>query len=104
MARIVSIGAALQDVYLVDHDDFGTNSRGFFNQLELGTKVDIDKIQFSVGGGATNAATTFARNGHESIFMGCIANDPAGTAITNSLDDEGIDSSYVTYTDRAQTG
>ncbi len=104
MARIVSIGAALQDVYLVDHDDFGTNSRGFFNQLELGTKVDIDKIQFSVGGGATNAATTFARNGHESIFMGCIANDPAGTAIINSLDDEGIDSSYVTYTDRAQTG
>ena len=104
MARIVSICAALQDVYLVDHDDFGTNSRGFFNQLELGTKVDIDKIQFSVGGGATNAATTFARNGHESIFMGCIANDPAGTAIINSLDDEGIDSSYVTYTDRAQTG
>ncbi|MBR6133967.1 carbohydrate kinase family protein [Candidatus Saccharibacteria bacterium] len=104
MARIVSIGAALQDVYLVDHDDFGTNSRGFFNQLELGTKVDIDKIQFSVGGGAMNAATTFARNGHESIFMGCIANDPAGTAIINSLDDEGIDSSYITYTDRAQTG
>lgn len=104
MARIVSIGAALQDVYLVDHDDFGTNARGFFNQLELGTKVDIDKIQFSVGGGAMNAATTFARNGHESIFMGCIANDPAGTAIINSLDDEGIDSSYITYTDRAQTG
>lgn len=104
MARIVSIGAALQDVYLVDHDDFGTNSRGFFNQLELGTKVDIDKIQFSVGGGAMNAATTFARNGHESIFMGCIANDPAGTAIINSLDDEGIDSSYITYIDRAQTG
>lgn len=104
MARIASIGAALQDVYLVDHDDFGTNSRGFFNQLELGTKVDIDKIQFSTGGGATNAATTFARNGHESIFIGCIADDPAGTAIVNSLDDEGIDSSYITYTDRAQTG
>ena len=104
MARIVSIGAALQDVYLVDHDDFGTNSRGFFNQLELGTKVDIDRIQFSTGGGASNAATTFARNGHESIFMGCIANDPAGTAIINSFDDEGIDSSYVTYTERAQTG
>lgn len=104
MARIASIGAALQDVYLVDHDDFGTNSRGFFNQLELGTKVDIDKILFSVGGGATNAATTFARNGHESIFMGCIADDPAGAAIINSLDDEGIDSSYVTYTNRTQTG
>ena len=104
MARIVSIGAALQDVYLIDHDDFGTNSRGFFNQIELGTKVDIDKIKFSTGGGATNAATTFARSGHESIFMGCIANDPAGQAIINSLDDEGIDSSYITYTNKLKTG
>ena len=104
MARIVSIGAALQDVYLIDHDDFGTNSRGYFNQLELGTKVDIDTIQFGTGGGATNAATTFARNNHESIFMGCIANDPAGDAIIDSLDDEGIDASYVTYTTRAHTG
>ncbi len=104
MARIVSIGAALQDVYLIDHDDFGTNSRGYFNQLELGTKVDIDTIQFNTGGGATNAATTFARSNHESIFMGCIANDPAGDAIIDALDDEGIDSSYVTYTTRAHTG
>jgi ribokinase len=104
MARIVSIGAALQDVYLIDHDDFGTNSRGYFNQLELGTKVDIDTIQFNTGGGATNAATTFARSNHQSIFMGCIANDPAGDAIIAALDDEGIDSSYVTYTTRAHTG
>ncbi len=104
MARIVSIGAALQDVYLIDHDDFGTNSRGYFNQLELGSKVDIDTIQFSTGGGATNAATTFARNNHESIFMGCISNDPAGDAIIGSLDEEGIDASYVTYTNRAHTG
>lgn len=104
MARIVSLGAALQDVYLIDHDDFGINSRGFFNQIELGTKIDIDKIKFSTGGGATNAATTFARYGHESIFMGCIANDPAGQSILNSLDDEGIDSSYITYADSLQTG
>ena len=104
MARIVSVGAALQDVYLIDHDDFGTNSRGYFNQLELGTKVDIDKIQFGTGGGATNAATTFARNGHESIFMGCIANDPAGIAIINALDEEGIDTSYISYADNTHTG
>ncbi len=104
MARIVTVGAALQDVYLIDHDDFGTNGHGFFNQLELGTKVDIDKIKFSTGGGATNAAATFARNGHETIFMGCIANDPAGQAIINSLDDDGIDTSYICYTNRHQTG
>lgn len=104
MARIVSIGSALQDVYLIDHDDFGTNRRGFFNQLELGAKVDIDQIKFSTGGGATNAATTFARNGHESIFMGTIAHDPAGAAIIDTLDREGIDTSYISYSTSMQTG
>lgn len=104
MARIVSVGAALQDVYLIDHDDFGTNKRGYFNQIELGSKIDIDKIHFSTGGGATNAATTFARNNHESIFMGCIADDTAGHAIIEALDQEGIDNSYITYTDKVNTG
>ena len=104
MARIVSIGAALQDVYLIDHDDFGTNKRGFFNQLELGSKVDIDEVKFTIGGGATNAATTFARSEHESIFMGCIANDPAGAAVIDALDREGIDTSYINYLDKVQTG
>ena len=104
MARIVSVGAALQDVFLLDSDDFGTNKKGFFNQLELGSKVDIDRIHFSTGGGATNAATTFARYGHESIFMGCIAQDPAGQAVIDVLDREGIDASYVCYTDKVHTG
>jgi len=101
MARIVSVGSALQDVYLIDRDDFSTNisikGRGYFDRLELGLKVDIDKIQFSTGGGATNAATTFARSNHETIFMGCIARDPAGKAVIDALDKEGIDTSYISY-------
>ncbi len=104
MARIVTAGAALQDVFLIDHDDFGTNKRGYFNQIELGSKIDIDRVHFSTGGGATNAATTFARSGHETIFMGCIANDPAGEAVIAALDREGIDSSYVSYAKNIHTG
>jgi len=101
MARIVSVGSALQDVFLIDRDDFstdiGSNGHGYFDRLEIGTKVDIDKILFSTGGGATNAATTFARSDHESIFMGCIAHDPAGEAVISSLDKEGVDTSYITF-------
>jgi ribokinase len=108
VARIVSIGSALQDVYLIDKDDFTTeikaDGKGYFDNLELGSKVDIDKIQFSTGGGATNAATSFARSGHEAIFMGCIANDPAGRAVLDALDREGIDSSYVNYARGVHTG
>lgn len=108
MARIVSIGGALQDVYLVDRDDFSTDisikGNDYFDRLSLGVKIDIDKVNFSTGGGATNAATTFARNEHESIFMGCIAHDPAGKAVTDALDKENVDTSYVTYARGMHTG
>ena len=108
MSRIVCLGAALQDVFLLDHDDFTTTTdlsgKSYFDNIELGSKIDIDHIRFSTGGGASNAAATFARNDHETVFMGCIANDPAGQAIIDSLDRDGIDASYVTYAKRTNTG
>ena len=100
MARIACLGAALQDVYLKDHDDLTekkVDGHTYFDRLELGKKVDIDRVIFSTGGGATNAATTFARAGHEAIFLGSIARDPAGEAILAALDKEGIDTSYIHY-------
>ena len=108
MARIVSIGAAIQDVYLIDRDDFSTNitARGgsYFDRIELGAKIDIDKMEFSTGGGATNAATTFARSNHESIFMGCLARDAAGKAVLDALDKENIDTSYISFVKGLHTG
>ena len=107
MARIVSLGSALQGLYVIDHDDFGSSNTGadsIFKDLHIGTKVDIDRINYEVGGGATNSATTFARHGHESIFIGNIGRDAAGDAVLACLDHEGIDSSYVTYVPRKSTG
>lgn len=106
MARIVSIGSALQDTFLIDRDDFaGVDIAGqsIFAQLAIGTKVDIDKAQFTVGGGGTNAAVSFARYGHETIFMGNVGRDAAGEAVLACLDEENIDSSYVNVL-RGQTG
>ena len=60
MARIVSLGSALQDIYLIDHDDFVGSKVGNVEKLEqinIGSKVDIDRISFEVGGGGTNCAT-----------------------------------------------
>lgn len=106
MARIVSLGSALQDIYLSDQEDFLTlpeDRRSLLSGLVSGAKVDIDHIDYNVGGGGINSATTFARHGHQSIFMGNIGHDVAGDAILSSLDKEGIDSSFVGYM-RAKTG
>lgn len=106
MARIVSLGSALQDIYLIDRDDFASAEvagQSIFGQLVIGTKVDIDKVAFEVGGGGTNAAVSFARSGHETIFMGNLAHDAAGEAVMACLDEENIDSSYVEFL-RGKTG
>ena len=102
MARIVSLGSSLQDIYLVDHDDL-VSSDSLYDRITVGTKVDIDKISYEVGGGATNAATSFVRHGHESVILSNVGRDIAAEAIRACLDEEGIDSSYL-ETVRENTG
>lgn len=107
MARIVSLGAALQDVYLIDHDDLTSTEiggTGFFGKIIVGSKVDIDKIRYSVGGGGVNSSIGFVRHGHEAIFLGNIARDPAGALIIKTLDQEGVDNSYIKFLERKATG
>lgn len=107
MARIVSLGSALQDVYLIDHDDLAPVAIGdaaIFGKVLVGAKVDIDRISYEVGGGGLNSAITFARHGHEAVLMGNIARDPAGMAIIKAMDREGIDSSYMKFLERRSTG
>ena len=107
MARIVSVGSALQDIYLIDHDDLAPTPVGdtaIFGKVVVGGKVDIDKISYEVGGGGLNSAITFSRHGHESILFANIAHDPAGMAIIRALDRENIDSSYMGFLERKTTG
>lgn len=115
--KIVSLGSALQDIYLIDRDDFAAGiissayainddsaDRAIFAELTIGTKVDIDRISYEVGGGGTNSATTFARYGHDAYFIGNIGRDTAGQAVLDCLDREGINNSYVYFAPRQKTG
>ncbi len=106
--KIVAVGAAVQDVFLSHSDEFEpVSEKGVeeqFMQLELGAKADVNNITFSTGGGATNAAVTFARQGLQAVFMGTIGHDPAGQAVLDDLDREGVDTSRVSYNEKLNTG
>lgn len=107
MARIVSLGAALQNIYLIDGDDLKPTQIGetaIFGNVLVGSKIDIDKLQYAVGGGGLNSAITFARGGNEVVLIANIAQDAAGDAILSVLDEEGIDSSYINYVSKKATG
>lgn len=91
---------------MIDRDDFVGSAvldGSIFGQIAIGSKVDIDKVHFDVGGGGTNAAAAFARYGHQSIFMGNVGRDGAGEAVLACLDNENVDSSYVEFV-RGTTG
>lgn len=105
---MLTIGAAVQDVFLSHCPELkpvsDKTADELFLKIALGTKNDVNNINFSTGGGATNAAVTFARQGLETQFMGTIARDPAGAAVLEDLDKEGVDTTYVSYSEKHHTG
>jgi sugar/nucleoside kinase (ribokinase family) len=99
MVRICALGAASQDVFLSGHeivsskDDEGKLIEAF----PLGAKINIENAIFSTGGGATNAAVTFARQNIEASFIGKIGHDTAGHSVIAELDGNHVDTSSVVY-------
>jgi sugar/nucleoside kinase (ribokinase family) len=102
---ILAVGAAVQDVFLQGevfkpHKDHGN----FVEEFKLGSKNDIEKVIFSTGGGATNAAVTFARHGLHAGYMGKVGHDVAGRAILDDLHKDAVDTSLVGYSKDYGTG
>jgi sugar/nucleoside kinase (ribokinase family) len=102
---ILAIGAAVYDVYLsgeifTPHKDHGN----FVEKFRLGSKNDINAPVFSTGGGATNAAVTFARQGLHSLYMGKLGHDPAARAVLDDLHKDQVDTSLVGYSKTFSTG
>lgn len=108
MVKILSIGAAVQDVFLSHSEELkpvsDKTADELFLKIELGSKNDVNNVDFSTGGGATNAAVTFARQGLDAEFMGTIGHDPAGAAVLADLDREGVDTSQISYSEKYNTG
>jgi len=108
VVKILSIGAAVQDVFLSHSAELkpvsDKTADELFLKIELGSKNDVNKIDFSTGGGATNASVTFARQGLEAQFMGTIGHDPAGLAVLDDLDREGVDTRHISYSEKLCTG
>lgn len=103
--RIVSIGAAVQDVFLLgkifrpEREEDGLKA-----EFSLGSKNEVEEIVFSVGGGATNASVTFARQGLHSMYMGRLGQDIAAKAVLDVLHAEDVDTSLVLETPKYNTG
>src|SRR3989344_2961177 len=98
MYDIVAIGSATRDIFInadsfesIDISDFSIGKGLCF---PLGSKIEIKKIVFTSGGGGTNSALTFARQGLSTACVGVIGNDLNGQEVLNELVKEGIETKY----------
>lgn len=98
MFDVITIGSATRDVF-ISSKDFDVVKDGKFSTgqalaLGLGSKFSIDKIVIGSGGGGTNSAVTFARQGFKTACIGVVGKDLNGDGILAELNKEGIDTSY----------
>src|ERR1035438_5676424 len=95
---VLTFGAASQDVFvggkaLAAKRD--VRSHEYIEMFPLGAKVELDSVTFDIGGGATNAAVAFARQGFNVSYVGKIGRDPAGTEVLRVLQRERVGTERV---------
>ena len=98
MYDIISVGSATRDVFF-SADELKKFKMGEFPTGEAicfgyGSKIEMKKIVLASGGGGTNAAVTFARQGLKTANIGVVGADINGQEILRELASEGINVDY----------
>lgn len=71
--------------------------------VTLGSKIDLDDITYAVGGGAANAATTFARLGFATAIATRVGDDPTGRDLLNDIERNNVSTSLVTVVKKGKS-
>lgn len=105
---VITIGAAVQDIF-IKSKEWETRRDpkapdGIDALIPIGGKLTIDEPVIASGGGATNAAVTFARFGLKAACFSRVGDDVPGRAILNELKDEGINIKGIEVVKKQKTG
>lgn len=82
MYDIITFGSAAQDIYI--------KSKKFFTAgnnicVPPGLKTEVDDLAIFSGGGGTNTAATFAKQGFRAAYCGMVGQDPFGRLVAEEL-------------------
>ena len=97
---IITIGSATRDVFLVSKE---IKIIGQNECVALGTKIELDHLIISTGGGATNAAVTFSHLGFKTATIARVGQDCSGAEIVGELNDCGVDTRLMSVIPGEQT-
>ncbi|MBI4691985.1 MAG: carbohydrate kinase family protein [Candidatus Terrybacteria bacterium] len=95
MYDIVTIGSVTRDAFFKSRDfrvrEQSESKTGKEMCLDLGAKIAIPEVIFTTGGGGTNTAVSFARQGLKTACIGRVGDDVSGNEVKKELKLEGID-------------
>lgn len=107
MYDVITFGSATQDIYFrsknfltMSGSEFTSGSGVCFN---LGSKIEAEDIFFSSGGGGTNAAATFSRQGFSVAYCGQLGMDYFGHVVEEELRMWDIGTDLIMQTDKKRT-
>ena len=108
MYDVITIGSAVVDAFvksrafaLIKSDKFST---GVGECFAFGSKIEVDQLVLSTGGGATNAAVTFARLGLSTACLARLGTDYLAESVRADLKREGVATSLLTSCAKHHTG
>lgn len=107
MRDVITIGSATRDIFIrssaLEMRDSDRSPGGIDACFPLGAKIEIKELVLETGGGATNAATAFARLGWNTAVLSSVGDDDNGRDVLAALKKEGVDTSLVQIDPREQT-
>lgn len=108
MFDIITFGSATKDIFLsANQFAIGDFKPDPYHQKEIclpfGLKINVDEIYFRSGGGGTNTAATFASQGLKTAYCGTVGKDEAGRDIIAELKKKGVETKFISQTDKKPT-
>lgn len=107
MFDIITFGSAAQDIYLKSRKFLPVSSKEFATGkgicLSFGSKIEVEDIFFTSGGGGTNTAATFANQNFKVAYCGMVGDDNFGKLVIDDLKKYGVNTDLVKKTKEMPT-
>ncbi|MFW6283530.1 MAG: carbohydrate kinase family protein [Minisyncoccales bacterium] len=109
MFDVITFGSATNDYFLTLKEDtykVKKNKDSITGEnlvFPLGSKIEVENLFSSTGGGGTNSAVTFAKQGLKTTYIGNVGKDESGKEIIKILKENGVETKFINEVDDFQT-
>jgi len=109
MYDIITIGGATQDIFVETDEAKIFNietitSKQSYLCFDYGAKIELDKLAYDIGGGASNAAVNFANLKLNTGIIVKIGNDIISQAVLQRFEERNVDKSMIIHSEKDKTG